>query len=257
MLARVQSFVLQGIEPAPCEVEVDVATSGLPKTTVVGLPDTAVKESAERVRSAMINSGYGFPDARILIGLAPADTQKTGPVYDLPIAVGLLRARGEIRTDDHADLLFAGELALDGRLRPVSGIINLALLARRTRCAGVVVPAGNAAEASAVRGVKVYAAGTLGEVVGFLNGQHLIDATAEPDLDDDLYAAGTTLYSPQKPNKNRASWRLDWDSAASASSTGRPHLNLALLARRTRCAGTWWCNYRPGPRPRLKINNFF
>ena len=155
MLARVQSFVLQGIEPAPCEVEVDVATSGLPKTTVVGLPDTAVKESAERVRSAMINSGYGFPDARILIGLAPADTLKTGPVYDLPIAVGLLRARGELRSDDHADLLFAGELALDGRLRPVNGVINLALLARRNGCRGVVVPAANAAEASAVGGVKV------------------------------------------------------------------------------------------------------
>lgn len=193
VLARVQSFVLQGIEPAPCEVEVDVASQGLPKTTVVGLPDTAVKESAERVRSAMINSGYGFPDARILIGLAPADTQKTGPVYDLPIAIGLLRARGELQTDDHADLLFAGELALDGRLRPVNGIINLALLARRTGCRGVVVPAGNAAEASAVRGVNVYAADTLGQVVAFLNAHDLITPSPEPNLDAELDAASAPL----------------------------------------------------------------
>ena len=193
MLARVQSFVLQGIEPAPCEVEVDVSESGLPKTTVVGLPDTAVKESAERVRSAMMNSGYGFPDARILIGLAPADTLKTGPVYDLPIAIGLLRAREELRTDDHADMLFAGELALDGRLRPVSGIINLALLARRTGAQGVVVPAENAAEASAVAGVKVYAARTLGEVVAFLNGQGDIPPSPEPDLEADLAAGSAVL----------------------------------------------------------------
>ena len=193
MLARVQSFVLQGIEPAPCEVEVDVATSGLPKTTVVGLPDTAVKESAERVRSAMINSGYGFPDARILIGLAPADTLKTGPVYDLPIAVGLLRARGELRSDDHADLLFAGELALDGRLRPVNGVINLALLARRNGCRGVVVPAANAAEASAVGGVQVFAADTLSQVVGFLNAVDVIAPFPEPNLDAELDAGSAAL----------------------------------------------------------------
>ncbi len=193
MLARVQSFVLQGIEPAPCEIEVDVATAGLPKTTVVGLPDTAVKESAERVRSAMINSSYGFPDARILIGLAPAHTQKTGPVYDLPIAVGLLKARGELRNDDADRLLFAGELALDGRLRPVNGIINLALLARRTGFRGVVVPADNAAEASAVRGISVYAATSLSQVVAFLNGQAPIAPSPEPSLDAELDTAPAPL----------------------------------------------------------------
>ena len=117
MLAQVHSFVLEGIEPIACEVEVDVADQGLPKTTIVGLPDAAVKESIERVRSAVINSGYPFPLTRLLVNLAPADIRKEGPSFDLPIAVGLLLARQAIRTQRHKRLLFAGELALDGRIR--------------------------------------------------------------------------------------------------------------------------------------------
>src|SRR5512141_764830 len=122
MLAQVHSFVLQGIDPIPCEVEVDVADRGLAKTTIVGLPDAAVKESIERVRSAIGNSGYPFPMTRMLVNLAPADIRKEGPIFDLPVAVGLLLAEQVIQTQKHRRLLFAGELALDGRLRPVNGI---------------------------------------------------------------------------------------------------------------------------------------
>ncbi len=183
MLAQVHSFVLQGIEPGPCEVEVDVAEAGLPKTTIVGLPDAAVKESVERVRSAMVNSGFPFPLKRLLVNLAPADVKKEGPAYDLPIAVGLLLAEGAIQTQRHKKLLFAGEVALDGRIRPVRGVINLALLCRRLHLDGVVVPIDNAPEAATVKGCNVYPADTLAAVVGFLNGSHNIEPVAPVDVD--------------------------------------------------------------------------
>jgi magnesium chelatase family protein len=189
MLAQVHSFVLQGIEPVSCEVEVDVCDEGLPKTTIVGLPDAAVKESLERVRSAVTNSGYEFPMSRLLVSLAPGDLRKEGPIFDLPIAVGLLLAQQVIRTQRHRRLLFAGELALDGRLRPVSGIINLALLARQTKAQGVVVPVENADEASAVKGIAVYPADALGSVVAFLNEQHDIEPIAGADVDALLHDA--------------------------------------------------------------------
>ncbi len=130
MLAQVHSFVLQGIDPLLCEVEVDVADQGMPHTMIVGLPDAAVKESIERTRSAIINSGYPFPMSRLLVNLAPADIRKEGPIFDLPIAIGLLLAGQVIQTQRHKRLLFAGELALDGRVRPINGVINLAILAQ-------------------------------------------------------------------------------------------------------------------------------
>ncbi len=181
MLAQVHSFVLQGIDPIACEVEVDVADRGLAKTTIVGLPDAAVKESIERVRSAISNSGYPFPISRLLVNLAPADIRKEGPIFDLPIAIGLLLAQQAIETQRHKRLLFAGELALDGRLRSVNGVINLAILARSMGMQGVVVPADNASEAAAVGDIDVYPADSLASVVSFLNEQH--DIEPHPDID--------------------------------------------------------------------------
>ncbi len=169
MLAQVHSFVLQGIDPLACEVEVDVADRGLAKTTIVGLPDAAVKESIERVRSAICNSGFSFPVSRLLVNLAPADIKKEGPSFDLPIAVGLLLAEKAIQTQRHKRYLFAGELALDGRIRPIRGAINLAILGRDMKMDGVVVPIDNANEAAAVAGIDVYPVDSLTAVVGFLN----------------------------------------------------------------------------------------
>ncbi len=183
MLAQVHSFVLSGIDPLACEVEVDVADAGFPKTTIVGLPDVAVKESIERVRSAIINSGYPFPMSRLLVNLAPADIKKEGPIFDLPIAVGLLLAERVIQTQRHRRLLFAGELALDGRIRSVSGVVNLAILCKQLGLDGVVVPVENASEASAVGGIEVYPVDTLSSVVGFLNEQHEIEPLPEVDAD--------------------------------------------------------------------------
>ncbi len=193
MLAQVHSFICQGIDPLLCEVEVDINDSGLAKTTIVGLPDAAVKESMERVRSAVVNSGYPFPMARLLVNLAPADLKKEGPVYDLPIAVGLLLAGQVIRTQKHRRLLFAGELALDGRLRPISGAINLALLAKQEQMDGVIVPVDNAEEAAAVAGVPVYGADSLATVVGFLNDELEIQEHPEIDIESLLHSASPAV----------------------------------------------------------------
>jgi magnesium chelatase family protein len=178
MLARVQSFILSGIDASPCEVEVDLDERDIDRsTTIVGLPDVAVRESMERVKSALFNCGYAVPDGRLVVNLAPADVRKEGPVYDLPMAVGLLAARGVIGAraagdaPDYRALVCAGELALDGRVRAVRGVIAMAALARQRGARGVIVPADNAAEAAVVEGIEVYAVRTLAEVVGLLRGE--------------------------------------------------------------------------------------
>src|SRR5580658_1772552 len=125
-----------GIDAILCEVEVDVSQRGLAKTTIVGLAQTAVKESIERVRRAMINTGFPFPRHALLINLAPADVKKDGPSLDLPIAIGLLRARGSIAPDVHEKFLNAGELALDGRLRRIKGALSLAIVAAQKKMRG-------------------------------------------------------------------------------------------------------------------------
>jgi magnesium chelatase family protein len=169
VLATVHSFVLVGIDAILCEVEVDVSQRGLSKTTIVGLAQTAVKESIERVRRAMINTGFPFPSHALLINLAPADVKKDGPSLDLPIAIGLLRGSGSIETDVHKQFLIAGELALDGRLRKIKGALCLAMLARERKMRGVILPRENAREAAVVEGIEVYPVADLSQAVAFLN----------------------------------------------------------------------------------------
>src|SRR3954470_19367281 len=152
MLARIHSFILIGIDAQMCEVEVDVSKQGLSKSTVVGLPQAAVKESIERVRRAIINSGYAFPGHALLINLAPADVKKEGPALDLPIAIGLLRGTNFIQSDVHRQFLIAGELALDGRVRKIKGALSLALLAKSKKMRGVILPEENARESAVVEG---------------------------------------------------------------------------------------------------------
>lgn len=202
MLARVQSYVLLGIDAHACEVEVDWQEDAFgevagPSMTVVGLPDAGVKESRERVRSALVNSGFLFPPGKVLVNLAPADVRKEGAVYDLPIAVALLAAQGIIPAGpgkggrggsaapaDGIDLrrsMFAGELALDGRLRPIKGALAMASLAAARGMQGVFVPRDNGEEAAVVGSVDVHAVGSLAEVVGLLTGR--LEATPLPPVD--------------------------------------------------------------------------
>ncbi len=186
MLAKIHSFILMGIDALLCEVEVDVSQRGLSKTTIVGLPQTAVKESIERVRRAIINSGYAFPAHALLINLAPADVKKEGPALDLPMAIGVLRGTNFIQTDRHKEFLIAGEMALDGRLRKIKGALSLALLARQQKLRGVILPQDNAREAAVVEGIEVYPLATLAQVVSFLNEQLPLDPY---QLDGEPYQA--------------------------------------------------------------------
>ena len=176
MLAKVNSVALFGIEGLICEVEVDISSHGMDKTLIVGLPDAAVKESCERVKSAITNSGYLYPDTQVLINLAPADIKKEGPAFDLPIAVGILKASGGFGCDDLKEYVVTGELALDGRVRPVNGVLSMVMCAKARGYKKIIVPEANASEAGVVKGIEVYGVGSLSQVVGLLRGDLPLDS---------------------------------------------------------------------------------
>ncbi len=178
MLATVISVALVGVDALPVTVEVDVS-SGLPAFNVVGLPDQAVSEARERVRAAIRNSGLPFPAARITVNLAPADLRKEGPLFDLPIALGLLAAQGQLPEGALGGVMIAGELALDGSLRAVPGAVNLALAAEK-RGADVLVPLANAEEAALIEGVRAYGAPDLLAALHHLRGEALLTPTPAP-----------------------------------------------------------------------------
>ena len=168
MIAKVQSYALQGLEGVPVTVETDISR-GIPSYEIVGLPDAAVKESKERVRSALKNSALDFPTHRITVNLAPAYVRKEGSSFDLPVAVSLLKANGKLQADTDG-IVFLGELALNGDLRPVTGVLPTVISARDKGFKKFVVPYENRNEAGFIHGVEVYAAKTLKEVVGHLSG---------------------------------------------------------------------------------------
>jgi magnesium chelatase family protein len=167
VLARVWSAAIQGIDAIKVGVEVDVS-NGMPGISLVGLPDTAVQESRDRVKTALKNSGANYPTKRIVINLAPADLRKEGPVFDLPIGIGILAASQQIPVDLLGDYLFLGELSLDGSLRPVAGVLPIAAAAQRLGIMGLVLPADNAQEAAVVKGLRVYGLEDLRQVISFL-----------------------------------------------------------------------------------------
>ena len=171
MLARLYSVTLEGIEGIICEVEVDVSRGGFEKPMIVGLPDAAVKESTERVRSAIVNSGFMYPDTQSLVNLAPADIKKAGPAFDLPIALGMLACSSGLTCDNLKSHVIVGELALDGRVRPVNGILSMAISAADQGFKSIIVPEDNAYEAAVVSGIDVYGVGSLAQAVAFLSGE--------------------------------------------------------------------------------------
>ena len=186
MLAKVFSAAVVGLDAVPIEVEVDIASQGLPNFTIVGLPDKAVEEAKERVRSAIRNSGADFPARRITVNLAPADLPKEGPRYDLPIAIGILLASGQI-TADLSNSLVSGELSLDGRVRAVTGILPLAIMAHELGYTSLFIPEENTDEATIVEGVTVHPVTTLSSLFHHLTGTtSLPTATSRNDLADDL-----------------------------------------------------------------------
>lgn len=169
MLARIASGAVLGVEAYRVEVEVDI-TTGVPAFNVVGLPDAAVQESRERVRSAIRNSGFEFLPRRITVNLAPADVKKEGPLFDLPIGVGILAASGQLSAEGLGRFLLVGELSLDGAVRAVSGCLPIAIAAQEAGFTSLLVPAANAREAALVEGLSVYAVESLAHAVAIMAG---------------------------------------------------------------------------------------
>lgn len=197
MPANILSAALVGIDAAPIEIESDVS-NGLPAFVIVGLPDAAVQEARERVKTALRNSGFSFPRTRLTVNLAPADLKKAGPAYDLPIAVSIMVGSGEIKREAAFGALFLGELALDGTLRPAAGALSAALLAERLGIRSVYVPSENAAEAALVPGLDVYGVPSLVALVDHLRGTRALErqpvteppATSPDDAHDFCAIAG-------------------------------------------------------------------
>lgn len=189
MLATIYSAALQGIDAELVYVEVNTGESGDPKLILVGLPDTAVKESNDRVMSALGNTGFRKPRTRTTINLAPGDIRKEGPIYDLPIALGILVATAQLRADVLADYLIVGELSLSGATRPVRGALAMACLAKTLGKRGILLPAVSAKEAALVSGVEVYAIPTLDHAFRFLAGELSLVPEASASLIDAARAA--------------------------------------------------------------------
>lgn len=182
MLAKLNSYALVGIDALPVEVEVDTA-HGLPKTILVGLPDTAVKESVHRIERALANLGYQRPSGRTIINLAPADLRKDAGGFDLPIAVGMLVATGQLLPEHVAGWALLGELALEGSVRAVKGALSVAMAARAAGISQLIVPTPNGREAAVVEGVRVFGVNTLSEAVGLLTGQVTLEPV-QAQIDD-------------------------------------------------------------------------
>lgn len=173
VLARVRSAALLGIDAYLVDVEVDV-TSGLPSFATVGLPQGAVKEGRERVSSALQNAGFAFPLRRITVNLAPADRPKHGSAFDLPVALGILAASGQVDLARVAGWVVVGELGLDGEVRPVRGALSIAMAASQSGCAGLILPAANLAETAVVEGLVILGAQRLGDVSRYLAGEEAL-----------------------------------------------------------------------------------
>jgi magnesium chelatase family protein len=178
MLAKLFTYSLFGIDARPVEVEVDISPAALPKTILVGLAEAAVKESTHRIERALVNSGYTRPVDRIVINLSPADFPKDAASFDLPIALGFLIASGQLASEKLATYAAVGEMALDGAVRPIKGVLSMALQCKAEGRRGLVVPVANAREAAVVEGVEVIAVGSLAEAVGFYSGQLEIEPTS-------------------------------------------------------------------------------
>ncbi len=233
MLARVQSTAVIGIDAYLVDVEVDVV-KGLPSFTTVGLPEVSVRESKERVKAAINNCGYAFPSDRITVNLAPAHIKKEGTALDLPIAMGILAANGTLPQSSVADLIFIGELSLDGRIKPVLGTLSMAYAARNAGCRTIITPYANRKEAAMVKGMKVYAVHNLAQAVEFIKGSYSINAeTCQPE---DMFSVAQKSSEDFREVNGQAHVKRVLEIAAAGGHNllmlGPPGAGKTMLARR-------------------------
>lgn len=231
MLASVWSGGLYGLDGYPVHIEVD-CSAGLPYWEIVGLPDAVVKESRERVRSAMRNSGFAYPTGRIIVNMAPADQRKEGPIYDLAIAVGMLKVSGQLESGAFADALFFGELSLNGEVRPIRGILPMVIDAK-ARGAGVVfLPAENAPEAAYVEGIRVIPVATLAEVAEILKGERQPTyAAAQPFRPDAQPGGGVDFRAIKGQAQAKRAMEIAVAGGHNILLIGSPGAGKTMLAR--------------------------
>jgi magnesium chelatase family protein len=226
----VLSAAIVGIEAVLVTVETDIAF-GLGAFNVVGLPDASVKESRDRIRAAVRHAGLTFPRTRVTVNMAPADIRKQGPTYDLPIAISLLVASGEIPLSAVKDTVFLGELALDGTLRSVPGVLSVALACAKSGKQRIIVPKQNAGEAASVRGLRAFGAGSLREVLDHLSGVQPLEAAAPPTAKPPAFHAEIDLRHVRGQETAKRGLEVAASGGHNVLLKGPPGTGKTLLAR--------------------------